>query len=77
VSREAVDDNILRPWFGPDHDIHEIRSVSVGQMAGLQDVSVPVSVAVDRALRAPLLAAPLTGRHRAMTAVRGATYSVG
>src|SRR5664280_301486 len=39
TSKEAVDDIILKYWFGPDDDIHDVRSVSVGQVADLQRVS--------------------------------------
>jgi uncharacterized protein YcfJ len=45
--REAVDEIILKHWFRPDDDIHEIRSVSVGQVADLQRVSYRFGIRRD------------------------------
>ncbi|MGB9378013.1 MAG: hypothetical protein WCB04_10930 [Mycobacteriales bacterium] len=39
TAREAVDDIMLRHWFGPGDDVHEIRSVSVGQVADRERVA--------------------------------------
>jgi protein tyrosine/serine phosphatase len=43
--REVADDIILKHWFGPEDDIHEIRLVSVGQVADLQRVSYRFAIA--------------------------------
>ena len=37
----------LKHWFGADDDIHEIRSVGVGQVADLQRVSYQFGIRHD------------------------------
>jgi hypothetical protein len=44
---EAVEAIILGVWFGPTDDIHELRSVSTGQVADREHVTYRVGVRRD------------------------------
>ena len=41
---KAVDDIILGVWFGPDDDIHELRSVTCGQVCDRESVTYRLAV---------------------------------
>jgi hypothetical protein len=44
---EAVDDVILGVWFGPQDDIHELRSVNCGQVSDRERVTYRLGVTRD------------------------------
>ncbi len=41
---KAVEDIILGVWFGPDDDIHELRAVTLGQVADRERVTYRLAI---------------------------------